>query len=77
MSYLSLNNYFRAAGAFGSTLTPLIVANVAGADYLVPIFAIALCQLIMILPPILNKKLPETYEEAVKLKDGSTLCCTY
>ena len=57
---------------------PLLVANVPTAAYVAPLLVLGLVQLILMLPPILNKKLPDTFEEADKLKDDvKSSCCTY
>ena len=67
----------RTFGAIGAMGAPIVVTNIPGAEYLIPLFAIAITQLVLLLPPILNKKLPDSFDEATKLKDDSKSCCTY
>ena len=50
---------------------------ISNKDFIIPIFVIAITQLVLMLPPILNRKLPESYKEASKLNEESSFCCTY
>lgn len=57
---------------------PLLVTNLPTADYLAPILVLGFVQLVFMLPPVLNKKLPNSFDEADKLKDDiKSSCCTY
>ena len=68
---------FRGAGAIGAMLAPMMIQNIPAVDYLVPVFAIVTAQLVLVLPSILDKKLPDTFDEASRLKDEGKSCCTY
>ena len=50
---------------------------ISAKDFIIPILVIGVTQLVLTLPPILNRKLPESYKEASKLNEESSFCCTY
>ena len=58
-------------------MAPMIFHSFPGVDYIIPMVALLAGQLLFIFPPILNKKLPDTFEEATNLKDGAKGCCTF
>ena len=58
-------------------MAPIIIANFPYTDYLIPLSVLISAQLLLVLPKFLNKKLPETYEEAKNIVSDSTFCCSY
>ena len=74
-SNMLTKNICRAFGGLGSTLGPIFIQNLPGVDFIIPLTAIALGQLLVFMPTTLRKKLPLTYEDSANLKNESKLCC--